>query len=309
MSAALRPPLYAAVAASLFTLGLKAAAYLYTGSVGLFADAAESTINLLASLTALGSLWYASRPVDADHTYGHEKIVYFSTGLEGLLIALAALGTATYAVLRLLRPIELQRLEVGAAIALAASVVNWAVARWLLRVGRQHGSLILVADGQHLMTDVWTSVAVVTGLGLAAFTGVSVLDPIFALAMAAYILHTGWQLMARAFNGLMDRALPDDELAAVRRAVDSQLGAGWAFHALRTRQAGSRKFVEFHLLVPGSMFVRQAHAHADRVENAIQQALPDAEVTIHIEPVEDEASWHDSALIDVELRNESPSPK
>src|SRR5262245_28234481 len=164
---------------------LKSAAYWFTGSVGLFSDAAESFVNLLASVTALASLWYAARPVDADHAYGHEKIVYFSSGLEGLLVAIAGIGTAGYAILRLIHPIELQKLETGTLIALAASLVNLAVAQWLLRVGRKYNSLVLEADGQHLMTDVWTSVAVVVGVGLAWVTGIHMFDPICALLMSA----------------------------------------------------------------------------------------------------------------------------
>lgn len=300
MAAHLHRPVYAAAAAAVLTMAMKAAAYLATGSVGLFSDAAESLINLVASLTALASLWYAARPADADHTYGHEKIVYFSSGLEALLIVIAAAGTAAYAVRRIIWPVELQRLELGTLIALAASVVNLGVARWLLHVGRRHDSVVLEASGQHLMTDVWTSVAVVAGIALVAVTGIDVLDPIAALLMCAAILVTGGRLMLRSFNGLMDRALPEAEQAAVREAIESRLTDQCAYHALRTRQAGSRKFVEFHLLLPGSTTVRLAHAHADRIEDAVRAALPEAQITVHIEPIEEPESYKDSELIGIE---------
>lgn len=304
MHAELRSPVYGAIAAALITIVMKVVAYLLTGSVGLFSDAAESLVNLLASVTALISLWYAARPVDADHTYGHEKIVYFSSGLEGVLIAAAALGIGQYAVRRLIHPVALEQLGLGTLIALAASVVNFVVAQWLLRVGRKHGSIVLEADGHHLMTDVWTSVAVVIGLGLAALTGKEWLDPVCALLMALNILRTGYRLMKQSFDGLMDHALSAPEQAAVRQAIESRLNSECAFHALRTRQAGMRKFVDFHLLVPGSLSVRQAHAYADRIEEAVVAAVPDAEVTTHIEPIEEPASWKDSALISIEKRRE-----
>lgn len=292
--------MYGAIAAALVTLGLKSTAYLFTGSVGLFSDAAESLVNLFASVTALASLWYAARPVDADHTFGHEKIVYFSSGMEGMLVALAGFGTAGFAVQRLIFPLPLQRPEAGTLIAIAASLVNLVVAQWMLRVGRKYGSLVLEADGQHLMTDVWTSVAVVGGVGLAAITGIDRLDPICALVMAFAILHTGYRLMARSFHGLMDRALLPCDQVKIRTAIDANLPTGCTFHALRTRQAGSRTFIDFHLLVPGLLSVRQAHAYADQIGDAITKAMPDAEVTIHTEPIEEPASWKDSQLIAIE---------
>jgi cation diffusion facilitator family transporter len=298
----LHKPVYGAVAAAVFTIILKFAAYWYTGSVGLFADAAESLVNLFASLTALGSLWYAARPVDADHAFGHEKIVFFSSGLEGVLVAIAGLGTAAYAIERIINPIELRKLEVGTLIALFASLINFGVARWLLHVGRKHKSLVLEADGQHLMTDVWTSVAVVVGLSLAIITGIQLLDPICALLMAAFILRTGYQLMRRSFDGLMDRALPPEEQDRLRKVIDAHISANCAYHALRTRQAGNSTFIDFHFLVPGSLSVRQAHAHGDRIEDALRKICPDAQITIHIEPIEEPASWRDSELIPIEQK-------
>ncbi len=296
----LRMPVVFSIAAAVVTLLLKATAYLLTGSVGLLSDAAESSVNLVAAVTALVSLWYAAQPVDINHTYGHKKIEYLSSGLEGALIIVAALGIAWYAVRRLVVPQPLEALGVGTAVALAASVINLAVARWLLREGRKHGSIVLEADGQHLMTDVWTSVALVAGLGLVAITGIVTFDPLLALAMSANILWTGWNLVRRSFNGLMDHALPAEEQALVRQAIESHLGPGTAFHALRTRQAGADRFVDFHLLVPGRCSVTQAHRLAVRIEQAVQAALPGAEVVVHIEPIEEPASWEDSQLLAVE---------
>ena len=300
----LRRPVVFSIVAALLTLVLKAAAYWLTGSISLLSDAAESGVNLVAAVTALLSLWYSARPVDSSHTYGHEKIEFFSSGLEGLLIVVAAGGIATYAIHRLITPQDLVELGVGAAVALLAPVINLVVAVWLLRVGRQYHSIVLEADGQHLMTDVWTSVAIVCGLGLVWATGYQILDPLFALAMAANILLTGWRLMMRSFDGLMDHAWPSAEEAQVRAAIESALAPGSAYHALRTRQAGAHRFVDFHLLVPGRMPVRVAHEQAVEIEKAVEKLWDRVEVVIHIEPIEEEASYKDSELlvIDAERR-------
>lgn len=295
-----RLPIYLSIAAALATLALKWTAYYLTGSVGLFSDAVESGINLLAAVTAFLSLLYASKPVDPSHTYGHEKIEYFSSGLEGTLIVAAAGGIAWYAVLRLVTPQTLEALDIGAGIALFASVINFAVATLLLRTGRKYHSIILEADGKHLMTDVWTSVAVVAGLGLTWLTGRSWLDPVLALLVSANITWTGVDLMRRSFDGLMDHALPEEEQARVRSAIESQLKQGMDYHALRTRRAGARRFVDFHLLVPGAWTVRWAHEVTGRVEDALRQALPGMEITVHIEPIEAQEAWEDSALLPVE---------
>jgi cation diffusion facilitator family transporter len=297
---ALRYPVLLSILAALATLALKSTAYGVTGSVGLLSDALESLVNLAAAVTALASLWYAAQPVDPNHTYGHEKIEYFSSGLEGALILVAAGGIAWYAVRRLFDPQPLEALDVGAAIALVASLINLGVAQVLLRVGRRAGSIILEADGQHLMTDVWTSLGVVTGMFLVYLTGWTVLDPIIALLVSANIVWTAWDLLRRSFNGLMDHALPADEQARVRAAVERLLRPGLHYHALRTRQAGARRFVDFHLLVPGGWTVQEAHDFTEEIEEAVRRALPGTEVTVHIEPIEAPAAWQDSALIDLE---------
>lgn len=297
-----RYPILLSILAALVTLGLKGVAYWMTDSVSLMTEAAESLVNLVAALTALFCLWYSAQPVDATHTYGHEKIEFFSSGLEGILILAAAAGIAWYAVQRLIKPQPLEALEAGTVITLAASIINLIVAQILLRVGRRTNSIILEADGQHLMTDVWTSFGVVAGLVLVRLTRWYVLDPLLALVVAANIVRTAWDLLTRSFNGLMDHALPEAEQHIVRSAVAALLRPGLHFHAVRTRQAGARKFVDFHLLVPGNWSVQEAHDFTERVEEAVRAALPGAEVSVHIEPIEAEVSWHDSELLPLEKK-------
>ncbi|MFL5340510.1 MAG: cation diffusion facilitator family transporter [Gemmataceae bacterium] len=296
----LRGPILLSILAALLTLGLKTAAWALTGSVGLLSDALESGINLLAACAALFSLWYSSRPVDASHTYGHEKIEFFSSGLEGGLIVVAALGITAGAIDRLVHPVRLESLGAGTLLAAAAAVINLAVAIVLLRAGRKHHSIVLEADGQHLMTDVWTSVAVVVGVGLVKATGQQWLDPIAALIMAANILWTGFGLLRKSFNGLMDHALPEDELVKLRAAITSRLEPHTTFHALRTRRSGPRRFADCHLLVPGDWPVQQAHDLGERIEAAVRAALPGLELTLHIEPIDAAVSWEDSALLNIE---------
>ena len=301
MSSQLRFPVLLSIAAALVTLVLKFIAYGLTGSVGLFSDAIESLVNLLASVTALFCLWYAAQPVDADHTYGHEKIEYFSSGLEGSLILVAAGSIAWSAIERLLNPKELAALDLGLILSIVAAAINLGVALMLLRVGKRYRSIILEADGQHLMTDVWTSVGVVVALVLVKLTGWERLDPIVGLAVAANVCWVAVGIIRRSFDGLMDHALPASEQQLVRTALEAFMQPGLHFHALRTRQAGARRFVDFHLLVPGDWSVNRAHEFSDDVEAAIRKALPGVETTVHIEPIEVEASWKDSDLLPLEL--------
>jgi cation diffusion facilitator family transporter len=298
-------PIVLSIAAALVTLAMKGTAYWLTDSVSLLSDAAESLVNLAAALIALFCLWFASRPVDVSHTYGHEKIEYFSSGVEGMLILLAAGGIAWYAIQRLMEPRPLEYLALGTLLALGASLVNLAVAVILLRVGKTTESIVLEADGKHLLTDVWTSAGVLCGLGLVWFTGITLLDPIVALVLAANICWTAIDLMGRSFNGLMDHALPEAEQAKVRAAIAGHLEPGTAFHALRTRQAGAHRFADFHLLVPGHFSVQRAHDLTGKIEDAVRAALPGIEVTVHIEPIEEKAAWEDSALLPIEKAQES----
>jgi cation diffusion facilitator family transporter len=292
------------ILAAVVTLGLKFLAYWLTGSVGLLSDALESIVNLVAALLAYLSLRYSARPVDAEHTYGHEKIEYFSSGVEGGLILVAAVAIGFTAVRRLHTPEPLEPLGPGLLLSSVAAVINGAVGLLLVRVGRAHRSIVLEADGRHLLTDLWTSVGVLAGLSVVALAGPKWewLDPILALVVAANILWTAGDLLLRSFHGLMDRALPEAEQAAVRAAIEANLAPTMAYHALRTRQAGRRRFADFHLLVPGHMTVREAHDLGDKVEAAVVAALPELELTIHIEPIEAAQSWEDSALVPLEQK-------
>jgi cation diffusion facilitator family transporter len=279
-------------------------AYLLTGSIGLLSDALESLVNLLAASVAYLAVRYSHRPADLSHTYGHEKIEFFSSGLEGGLILIAALTIAWSAALRLIFPHAPEQLGLGMLLSVVAATVNGGVGFLLLTLGRRHHSIVLEADGLHLLTDVWTTAAVLVGLGLVWSTGASVFDPLTALLMAGGILWTGFSLIRRSFDGLMDRALPDQEQEVLRRAIESHLRPGMTYHAVRTRQAGARRFVDFHLLVPGSMTVADSHVLSNAIENSLRTALPNVEPTIHIEPIEHPSAWHDSALLAVETKKQ-----
>src|SRR5262245_20061113 len=231
------------IVAALATMGLKATAWLLTGSVGLFSDAAESLVNLTAATLAWLALWYAARPADAEHTYGHEKIEYFSSGMEGALIILAATAIAWQAAHRLLHPQELEKLGLGLAIDLGAAGINGAVGWWLVRVGRRDRSVVLEADGHHLLTGVWTSVGVAVGLVAVLATGWHMLDPLIAIAVAISILWTGGSILRRSFRGLMDTALPAADLELPRKTLDERLRPWMAYHAVRSRAAGARRIV------------------------------------------------------------------
>jgi cation diffusion facilitator family transporter len=289
-----------AIVAALVTIALKSLAWQLTGSVGLLSDALESGVNLFAAVTAYLSLRYSARPIDANHTYGHEKIEYFSSGLEGVLVGIAGLGTAWVAVDRMIHPRPLEALGLGTGLALGASLINLVVGLILVREGKYYRSIILEADGRHLLTDVWTSAGVIAGLAVVWLTGIGFLDPLIALLVGLNILRTAGGLIGRSFNGLMDHALPDGEIEILRGAIKSHLPPDSSFHALRTRQAGARRFVDFHLLVPGKTTVTEGHRLADLLEDALHRTIPGLEITIHIEPIEDSASYEDNRLKDIE---------
>lgn len=284
------------IAAALVTMGMKALAYLLTGSVGLLSDALESTVNLVAAVVALVALRVAARPPDEEHAYGHAKAEYFSAAIEGAMILVAA-GTIIYAAVeRLFHPIELEQLGIGLAVSVAAALVNLAVALVLLRAGRRHRSITLEADGKHLMTDVWTSAGVVVAVGVVALTGWERLDPIIAIAVAVNIVVAGWTLVRRSALGLMDVAVPEQDRAAIEAVLASHSSPSVQFHAVRTRQAGPRSFVSFHLLVPGAWTVQEAHDLAERVEADLHQVIPEVTIEAHIEPLEDPRSFADEDL-------------
>lgn len=284
------------IAAAVATIGLKLAAYRLTGSVSLLSDALESLVNLAAALMALAMLTIAARPADEDHAYGHTKAEYFASAVEGLLILVAAASIGWAAWGRLLNPQPLEQPGLGMAISLVATAINFGVARVLLAAGKRHRSITLEADAQHLMTDVWTSAGVLAGVGLVWLTDWERLDPLIALLVAANIVWSGIQLVRRSALGLMDTALPAEDLAEVQRVLAGFTAQGVSYHALRTRQAAARRFVSFHLLVPDSWTIRQGHALAEEVECAIRHALPGTTVFTHLEPRDDPTSLLDMAL-------------
>ena len=272
-------------------------AWQLTGSVGLLSDALESLINLAAALLALWILRVAASPPDEDHPYGFSKAEYFSAGIEGALIVLAAAGILAAAIPRLMAPQPLDAPFLGLAITVAASAINFAVAIVLIRVGRREHSVTLEADGRHLMTDVWTSAGVIAGVALAFATGWLWLDPLVALAVALHIVWTGAALMRRSWRGLLDAAIPAEDLAEIAKLfAEYSKRYGVTFHALRTRQAGKRRFVSFHLLVPDAWTVSQAHQLSEELEERIRSLVPNASTFTHIEPISDPASYEDQGL-------------
>jgi cation diffusion facilitator family transporter len=296
----LRPSLkryaWLSIAAALATILLKGVAWKMTGSVGLLSDAIESFVNLAGALMALWMITVAERPADDNHAYGHGKAEYFSSAFEGFLILLAAISIGYAAIDRLMNPQPIEAVGIGLLVSVLASVINFATARTLMGVGRTHNSITLEADAHHLMTDVWTSVGVICGVGLVWLSGWLWLDPVIALLVAANIVWTGWQLLHRSAGGLMDVSLPEADLIAIETTLDGYRRQGLDFHALRTRQAGARCFVTLHVLVPGNWTVQLGHDWCERIEADIRRAVHQAHVTTHLEPQEDPLSLVDQAL-------------
>ena len=284
------------IAAALATIALKGGAYLLTGSVGLLSDALESLVNLFAAIVALIALSVAARPADEEHAYGHTKAEYFSSGFEGALILAAALSIAVPAVYRLLNPEPLEDVGIGLAISAVASVINFGVARVLFQASKRYHSIALEADAQHLMTDVWTSVGVIFGVGVAAATGWDRLDPIIAILVTLNIIRSGVDLLRRSMLGLLDTALPEQIRTQIMGVLERHRETGVEYHALRTRQAGARRFVSVHILVPGEWTVQRGHDLLEHIEDSIRAAVPNSTVFTHLEPTEDPVSWADVHL-------------
>jgi cation diffusion facilitator family transporter len=284
------------IAAAILTIGLKATAYWLTGSVGLLSDALEALVNLVAAIMALSMLTVATRPADEIHAFGYSKAEYFSSGLEGALILLAAATIAWTALPRLFTPQPLEQLGIGLTVSVLASAVNFGVARVLRSAGKEYRSITLEADAHHLMTDVWTSAGVVLGVGVVALTGWLRLDPLIALIVAANILRTGWQLLTRSIRGLLDAGLPADEQEAIKKVLHQYESQGIQHHALRTRQAGTRSFISLHVLVPGNWTVQRGHDLLEHLERDIRAAVPGAQLFTHLEPQGDPAAWEDITL-------------
>jgi cation diffusion facilitator family transporter len=285
------------VAAALATIAIKSAAWWVTDSVGLLSDALESLINLAAALLAVSMLRLAAAPPDDAHPYGRFKAEYIAGGVEGALIAFAAGAIAWSAIPRLLAPAPIEAPLLGIALSAVATAINLGCALLLISVGTQRNSIALESDGRHLMTDVWTSVGVVAGVALVAATGWLILDPLIALAVAAHIVWTGALLVRRSFRGLLDAAIPAADLAQIEKIfVEYRKRYHVDFHALRTRRAGSRRFISFHLLVPDEWTVAHAHRLSEEIEERIRELVQNAILLTHIEPISEPASYDDIKL-------------
>ena len=281
------------IAAAAVTILLKTLAWRITGSVGLLSDAAESLVNLVAAIIALVALKVSIRPPDKNHPFGHSKAEYFSAGAEGMMIFIAAAVIMYTAVQRFIHPRSIEDVGIGLLVSVLASVVNGLVAWVLLKNGRQRRSMTLIADGKHMLTDVWTSVGVPVGVGLVWLTGWQRLDPIVAFAVGVNILVTGAKLVGQSGTALLDVSLPKEDNEAIRDFLDAHSNDHVKFHAVRTREAGYRRFLEFHMLVPGSWTVKQGH---DAMEDLIDEILdewPEMRVSGHLEPIEDPRSYED----------------
>jgi cation diffusion facilitator family transporter len=285
------------VVAAIITIGLKFSAWWVTDSVGLLSDALESFVNLVGAIAAMLALWYAARDPDEEHAYGHAKAEYFSSGLEGALILLAAASIVYSAVPRLWTPEAVESASTGIAIAVLAALVNLFAARWISRAAHSHNSIALEADANHLMADVITTAGVVIGIFLMQITGWTRLDPIVALLVAVNIVKVGVDLMKRSMLGLLDTALPAAELHEIERVLARHCASdNIQAHALRTRQAGQRRFGSVHILVPGSWTVDRGHRLVERIERDIQDAVPGIVVVTHLESLDDPQSWEDASL-------------
>jgi len=294
--------LYLSIAAAVVTILLKFYAYHVTGSMGFMSDALESFVNLFAAVFGLVMLNISQKPADEGHEYGHSKAEYFSSAMEGALILIAALSIIRSAVPRIIEPKSLENLNTGLLFSLLASVVNLVVGLTLIKTGKKKNSLLVEADGRHLMTDVWTSAGVIGGILIVKFTGWLIIDPLIAILVALNIIYTGYNLIGRSASGLMDATIPDEDLQKIKAYLDSLHEEQIEYHSLMTRTAGQRKFISLHLLVPGEWTVKQGHDWADHVEETII-GLFDEPITVstHIEPVGDPSSMKDIGIVRREI--------
>lgn len=275
---------------------MKVTAYIITGSVGLFSDAAESLVNLIAALAGLWALTVAARPPDEEHAYGHFKAEYFASGLEGGFILLAAVSIALTAWERLSAPQAIDSVGIGLTVSAVAAAINGGVALILLRAAGRLRSITLRSNAQHLLTDVWTSIGVIVGVVLVAWTGYLFLDPLIAILVAINIVWTGVRLLRDTGYGLLDSALPEADRQSIEAILAQYRQHGLEFHALRTRVSGSRRFVSMHVLVPGHWSVSRGHDLCEEIELAITSLLAGTTVFTHLEPLEDPAAWADQGL-------------
>ncbi|MFH1218009.1 MAG: cation diffusion facilitator family transporter [Pseudomonadota bacterium] len=298
------------ICAAIATIALKTFAYLLTGSVGLLSDALESIVNLIGAVLTLVMLKIAALPADDNHAYGHTKAEYFSSGVEGGLIIIAAGSIALAATQRLIHPVPLEKIGLGLAVSFIASLINLVVALVLIKAGKKFHSVSLQSNAHHLLTDVWTSAGVLVGVGAVSVTGWNRLDPLVALFVAANIVWTGFKIIKNSVLGLMDTALPPEDRETIRNIMEDYRKSGIEYHALRTRQSGSRKFVSFHVLTPAEWTVLQGHQLLEEIEDRIRQALPNVSVFTHLEPLTDPAAWDDiHSDNQCHLKSSNPSEK
>lgn len=284
------------ILAALVTMAVKFIGYFLTGSVGLFSDAAESIVNLVAALVGLWALTLAARPPDEDHTYGHTKSEYFSSGVEGALIFVAAIVIVFEAVPHLFHPEPIRQAVPGLSFSVLGALVNAVLGWFMLRAGKQQRSITLQADAHHLFADVYTTVGVVVGVLLVALTGWNILDPIIGLLVAVNVLWTGVRLLRQTGLGLLDTALPREDMILIEAVLDEYRKQGIDFHAIRSRGAGTRRFVSFHVIVPGDWTVLKGHTICEKIELEMIRALPESSVFTHLEPREDPVSFEDINL-------------
>jgi cation diffusion facilitator family transporter len=284
------------IGAAIVTITLKFSAYLLTGSVGLLSDAVESLVNLFAAITALLMLRLSVKPPDETHLYGHSKAEYFSSIIEGALILVAAIGIGATAVQRLIHPIPLSYDMLGIAFSVGASVVNLSVALVLRSAANHYHSITLEADSKHLLTDVWTSLGVIIAVGVVFVTRIETLDPLIAIGVAGMILKTGFTLIQKSATGLLDVTIPLNERTSVEKILQDHCKGGIQYHDIRTRQAGMRRFISFHVLVPGRWTVKKGHNLLEIIERDIRHAIPHSTIFTHAEPLEDKSSWMDTEL-------------
>lgn len=269
---------------SFVVLGLKYLAYAVTGSVAFLSDAIESIVNVVTAIAAFLAIWISAKPADEDHPYGHAKAEYFSAVLEGVLIIVAALAIVREAWAAFLAPHAIEAPALGLAINAGATALNGVWSWVLIKTGRARRSPALVADGTHLLTDLWTSGGVIVGVLLVSLTGWLPLDPLLAGLVALNIVWSGWALIRDSLNGLMDGALPDEQLTSIERSITDNLEGAIEAHSLRSRHAGRMTFIDFHLVVDRQMTVERSHAICDRIEAALRIDHPHSLISIHVEP-------------------------
>lgn len=289
--------MYLSIATAIITILLKFYAFYVTGSMGLLSDALESFVNLFAAIFGLIMLNISQKPADKGHEFGHSKAEYFSSAIEGALILIAAFTIIWSAIPCLINPCQIQNISFGLLFSLVASLLNLVVGIILIRAGKKGKSILLEADGMHLITDVLTSAGVIIAIIIVKFTGWLIVDPIVAILVALNIIYMGYKLISRSASGLLDAALPEEDLDKITTYLDSLEGQQIEYHSLLTRAAGRRKFITLHVLVPGKWTVKEAHDHADLIEETIVNMF-DEPVTVqtHLEPVEDPASMKDIGI-------------